>query len=846
MPTNFPGSLDTTTQLPTNRADGTALATNHAADHDNADAAIVAVETKVGSGASVPTNIGDVLTVTAAGATSFAPAASGTYQTELFGILDRTSIPFADAMTLKAIARGYDMPASVTSYQEASATEITAAQAAITGAAANGTVQLLRRIYRTTFTGPVNTGVIVKGPASIRGSDDWSTGGLAGNTWSTAASPNATNGIVSSLSIGSPLSAETSGAPLIGGGTTVVYGTVTTSYLATNREMVIVDGVPYNRQSANATLSAGQWCLDIDTTATRHVIIYLAGGAGSHKIEVVTRLQWATTLAINTTWQGIDFRHSSSANNQWFPLENSSVAGLNVVNCMLGMCHGTVIAVGGATGIQIVGTVFHNSGVAAVQGNAAVGAFLRGNVTFNCGGTQSNYNNLLDTSGYDWTWGSGGFKVSGSDSTVEDGNFAFNMGFTSYWSDVICRYDNITNNVVWDFRGYGILYEVSAYGRIAGNVVFQTNSSQFYAGLNALIGIYSSTARGMEVGGDNNAGILQGNLIMRMPVGFKGYWQHSRIGVAAVQTMTATATAGTLTFTFLGVSTTAAWNATAATIQTALQGLSTVGSSSITCTGGPSGTSAVVMTFAGRLAAGPQPLITVSASSGVTPTISTTTTGTGDAPLGGLTDLNFHGNIIVARKSGVGLTTSDVMWQWTDDVTGADIPAATTAARGPVGWSNAYGWEAAVEDVVNHNISNPVDFLWYSASASNQDASSGYWQTIGAVGASRWENGQTQGQSVGLTGTVAKAGSTALTGTGTFFTLELGVGSIVMVPGTANEFRAITAITSDTAATVDIAFVNTASAQVCHRLMPVGQETRWLTLAEQALYLGRYGLTLRN
>jgi hypothetical protein len=55
MPTNFPGSLDTTTQLPTTRADGSTMATNHAADHDNVNAAAVAVETKLGLGSTTPT-----------------------------------------------------------------------------------------------------------------------------------------------------------------------------------------------------------------------------------------------------------------------------------------------------------------------------------------------------------------------------------------------------------------------------------------------------------------------------------------------------------------------------------------------------------------------------------------------------------------------------------------------------------------------------------------------------------------------------------------------------------------------------------------------------------------------
>ena len=79
-----------------------------------------------------------------------------------------------------------------------------------------------------------------------------------------------------------------------------------------------------------------------------------------------------------------------------------------------------------------------------------------------------------------------------------------------------------------------------------------------------------------------------------------------------VQTLSqASATGGTFTITFgFGtVYTTAplAYNATAATIQSALQALPNIGSGNITCTGGALGSAGVVCTFAGALAHQPQP-----------------------------------------------------------------------------------------------------------------------------------------------------------------------------------------------------------------------------------------------
>lgn len=48
MPTNYPGALDTTTQLPDNVVDATVTAVVHAQNHNNANDAIIAIETELG------------------------------------------------------------------------------------------------------------------------------------------------------------------------------------------------------------------------------------------------------------------------------------------------------------------------------------------------------------------------------------------------------------------------------------------------------------------------------------------------------------------------------------------------------------------------------------------------------------------------------------------------------------------------------------------------------------------------------------------------------------------------------------------------------------------------------
>lgn len=79
-------------------------------------------------------------------------------------------------------------------------------------------------------------------------------------------------------------------------------------------------------------------------------------------------------------------------------------------------------------------------------------------------------------------------------------------------------------------------------------------------------------------------------------------------------------------------------------------------------------------------------------------------------------------------------------------------------------------------------------------------------------------DGQHFTSALALTGTVAKAASTVLTGTSTLFTTELTVGQMISVPGGAStEVRVIATITSDTLASVSTAFTTTASGQTATR-----------------------------
>ncbi len=105
-------------------------------------------------------------------------------------------------------------------------------------------------------------------------------------------------------------------------------------------------------------------------------------------------------------------------------------------------------------------------------------------------------------------------------------------------------------------------------------------------------------------------------------------------GTADVQTITITGTptGGSFPVGFGDQVTELAYNASASAVQTALQALSSIGASNITCTGGPLPGTAVVCTFAGSLATGLKSLMTTysgSLTGGSSPAVAITHTTPG-------------------------------------------------------------------------------------------------------------------------------------------------------------------------------------------------------------------------
>lgn len=127
-------------------------------------------------------------------------------------------------------------------------------------------------------------------------------------------------------------------------------------------------------------------------------------------------------------------------------------------------------------------------------------------------------------------------------------------------------------------------------------------------------GIISTTEAALAVPSNAKEIILYCASLCRV-----GFGQTSTLtaDVAEVQTLTAgDATGGTFTLALNGVATgTIAYNASAGTIQTALNAISTIGASGVACAGGAMGSNPVTITFNTPTFAGDQPLLVIDGSS---------------------------------------------------------------------------------------------------------------------------------------------------------------------------------------------------------------------------------------
>lgn len=405
---------------------------------------------------------------------------------------EQQAIPTAPTMTTNAQANGYNVPPSVAQLAE---NPPQALQSQINNTASGGTLTVIPGfIYReaVTITAPIT--ILGQGLASLRGSDDWSTGGLAGNTWTLASGVYTSSLAIPSMS------------------TDPVEGSPTDSYSQQHREVVFSDGVGVHL--VNAAPVGQQWQLN----GSRNVV--LGFNPAGHKIEVGTRGTVITLLGNNAfAIDGMDIRQcATSGTGQPVAINTSGVstAQVSITNCSISWCHGGGLNFGALTNqnLLIQDTIGHDCGTAALLCSSSTGAVFRRCILFNNG---------LPLYGWDPGFSNGGAKVAAISEMLYDACISFANRGVGLWMDVQCTRGAWRNNVCWDnywtgVSGFQISCEISSFAVIKNNVCFRTPNMP--GGLNQNdLGIFISNSRWVDV---------YANLIMQCPHNFKYYWASSR------------------------------------------------------------------------------------------------------------------------------------------------------------------------------------------------------------------------------------------------------------------------------------------------------------------------------
>lgn len=169
-----------------------------------------------------------------------------------------------------------------------------------------------------------------------------------------------------------------------------------------------------------------------------------------------------------------------------------------------------------------------------------------------------------------------------------------------------------------------------------------------------------------------------------------------------VQTVSITGapTGGTFTLSFKGYTTTPlAWNATAATVDAALEALSSVGTNGVVAGGGPGPATPWTVQFAGQLGNQAVPLLTGSAAlltGGTTPAVTVTRT----TPGVGIYDATASYTDLGATKGGVTIERNNAEETFDVDQIQADIMSMPTA------------WEMSVSSQVAQADIDMIQYLW--------------------------------------------------------------------------------------------------------------------------------------
>jgi len=247
-------------------------------------------------------------------------------------------------------------------------------------------------------------------------------------------------------------------------------------------EQVFFDGKPLRQVASDP--GPGQFAVD------SHRNVLLKDDPRGHLVEVTTRRYWVLGRAHGVTIEGFSMRHAaneaqSGAIMNRMGRENVGYSDWTVRNNELSDAHGAVVSLKDATGLKVLNNDIYRGGQLGI-GGTGYGEIIEGNEVHD--------NN---TEGFDSNWEAGGLKTAYASGVTVDSNEFYDNEGNAVWFDIDSRHNTISNNRIYHNANFGIHYEISEYGKMFENVLWENGWDDPRRGLNAGIGV--SNSRNVEV-----------------------------------------------------------------------------------------------------------------------------------------------------------------------------------------------------------------------------------------------------------------------------------------------------------------------------------------------------------
>lgn len=250
-------------------------------------------------------------------------------------------------------------------------------------------------------------------------------------------------------------------------------------------EQVFFDGEPLLQVAHNP--GPEEFAVDDD----RRVV--LGQDPGGHLVEVTVRRHWVLGAAEGVTITGFTMRHAANEGRSGAIMNrmkrlDGGYANWTVQNNRLSDAHGGVISLSNAPGLRILNNEIYRGGQLGIKSTGR-GQIVRGN--------RIHHNNTED---FNWRWEAGGLKTSHAEGVRVDSNeFYANRG-NAIWFDIDSSNNTISNNRIHHNSRRGIHYEISEYGKIFDNVLWENGWGTPERGLGAAISLGNS--RNTEIHGN--------------------------------------------------------------------------------------------------------------------------------------------------------------------------------------------------------------------------------------------------------------------------------------------------------------------------------------------------------